>query len=93
MFSMFSFIEDTGTFHFIRQIVPTCIKPDRPLTNKSLRFARFSEACVRIVRGVDFKLTPEMAYLRNRPHRANDAYRPGNDIVGTVGVRPAASLA
>lgn len=48
------------------------------------------EGCACSLRGVDFKLTSEMAFLRNRPQRADDAYRPG---YGTVGVRPTASLA
>ena len=46
--------------------------------------------CPCILRGVDFELTSEMAFLRNRPQRADDAYRPG---YGTVGARPTASLA
>jgi len=46
--------------------------------------------CASNLSGVDFRLTSEMAFLRNRPQRADDAYRPGN---GTVGTRPTASLA
>lgn len=33
--------------------------------------------CPCLSRGVDFALTSEMAFLRNRPQRADDAYRPG----------------